>query len=327
LSTTLHEITHVLGFSAYLFNFFVDENGNKLGYHNIVKETPRRGLDGTVVLMLPSVTRIAREHYNCTDIEGQELENRGDLGSRGSHWEQIVLKNEMLTAISTPDRVYSQFTLAVLEGTGWYEVNYEQAQNLYWGKNKGCPFLEGNCKSNSIYDEFCSAGEAVGCTFDTIGLAECGEGGPFFDSCMSYNKYSNGDCRLSTNDQELDSGEIFSTYSKCVLSNFVKKGGKSKYDVRCYEAYCTFKDGKQQLNFKLSDGTLIECDKSGQIVKAPKGWQGKLTCPNIEHYCNMKTPSECPFGCWNNGICLDGGCHCYPNWTGDDCSHQLSVKS
>ena len=325
LSTTLHEITHILGFSRYLYGSFVDEYGTTRGYENVVKEVPQRGLNNTLVIILPNVVKVAQEYYNCSEIIGQELENRGDSGSRASHWEQIVLKNEIMTAISTPDRVYSKFTLALLEGSGWYQVNYNNSQEIYWGNNKGCKFLEQACFAE--YEEFCSKTSTLGCTFDGIGMAECGIGGLFFDDCLSYNKYSNGDCRLTINNIDSDLGEIYNTRSKCVVSDISAPNKTSIFDVRCYDATCGMKNGKRILRFRLDDGSIIECENSGEVLPAPSGWKGNLTCPNIDIYCNNKPSSACPLDCWENGECVDGECICYAGWTGNSCHKNIGINT
>lgn len=36
----------------------------------------------------------------------------------------------------------SRFTLALLDSSGWYEsVNYTYSETSFWGKGKGCNFL------------------------------------------------------------------------------------------------------------------------------------------------------------------------------------------
>ena len=49
----------------------------------------------------------------------------------------------MTGAAVMTDAVLSVFTIALLKDTGFYaEVNEGMADNIYWGKNKGCSFLE-----------------------------------------------------------------------------------------------------------------------------------------------------------------------------------------
>lgn len=48
----------------------------------------------------------------------------------------------MLAASVDHEVIFSKFTLALFEDSGWYQVNYDFADPAYWGKDKGCDFLK-----------------------------------------------------------------------------------------------------------------------------------------------------------------------------------------
>ncbi|XP_030065678.1 leishmanolysin-like peptidase [Microcaecilia unicolor] len=173
LSTVKHEILHALGFSAGLFAFYYDDNGNpwttrhatglpslnpRFGLYQwsnkVVRKAARlwdvRGnqiLQHDVLLLVtPRVVEEARKHFNCPVLEGMELENQGVLGTAVSHWEKRLLENEAMTGSLTQNRVFSRITLALMEDTGWYRANYSMAEKLDWGRNKGCDFAMKSCK-------------------------------------------------------------------------------------------------------------------------------------------------------------------------------------
>lgn len=50
-----------------------------------------------------------------------------------------------MTATEIYDPRVSEFTLAMLEASGWYHVNYEMAEPLSWGRNEGCNFFNMPC--------------------------------------------------------------------------------------------------------------------------------------------------------------------------------------
>lgn len=83
-----------------------------------------------------------------------------------------------MTASEKEDRRISEFTLAALEGTGWYTPNYVMAEPMFWGKGKGCSFLEQTCIDTSTkqarFTEFCSARTSGGCSFTGGSKAICG---------------------------------------------------------------------------------------------------------------------------------------------------------
>ena len=54
-----------------------------------------------------------------------------------------------MTASSIKDSRITEFSLALLEGTGWYQVDYTLAENVTYGKNKGCSFLDGLCMNTA----------------------------------------------------------------------------------------------------------------------------------------------------------------------------------
>ena len=50
-----------------------------------------------------------------------------------------------MTGTYTQNPVMSRVTLALMEDTGWYKVNYIMAEYLEWGKGLGCDFVKKSC--------------------------------------------------------------------------------------------------------------------------------------------------------------------------------------
>ena len=135
----LHELTHALGFLGGMFQYYPG------GLENTIKNKIIRGIERTIMIT-PKVVEHAKKYFNCDSIEGVELEDQGGTGSSGSHWEQRILLGEYMGAvIYQEEMVISEFTLAALEDSGWYKVNYYTGGLMRFGKNKGCKFLEENC--------------------------------------------------------------------------------------------------------------------------------------------------------------------------------------
>lgn len=175
LATLKHEILHALGFSAGLYAFFVDSNGDPLTERDkrtgkppfnseinmyepstkIVQRFTRKNwmisngeIDREVTMMVtPAVVKEVRRHFNCSTLEGAELEDQGEIGTKLTHWEKRVFENEAMTGTYTQNSVFSRITFAFLEDTGWYKVNYSNAEDLTWGKNLGCDFAKKSCMS------------------------------------------------------------------------------------------------------------------------------------------------------------------------------------
>ena len=52
------------------------------------------------------------------------------------------------------DIAISEITLALLEDSQWYEVNYYTGGLMRFGKNKGCNFLNNLCINSNYETEF-----------------------------------------------------------------------------------------------------------------------------------------------------------------------------
>ena len=146
----LHEITHILGFLYDSFQYF---KGGLEG--TIKKQKDSRGINRTYIIT-PTVIDLAKKYYNCNNITGIELENQNsDEDYQSSHWEaRILLGDYMNSILYYPEIVISEFTLALLKDSGWYEINYYTGGLMRFGKNKGCKFLYNDCCDNHGRTEF-----------------------------------------------------------------------------------------------------------------------------------------------------------------------------
>ena len=132
----VHEFTHILGFTKTFFEEI---------YKNIFYETDKYGIERSY-LNSPKLLNVAKKYFNCDSLKGVELENQGGEGTAGSHWETRILLGEYMNGYSyTEEQVISEFTLALLEDSGYYKANYYTGGLMRFGKNKGCAFLEEKC--------------------------------------------------------------------------------------------------------------------------------------------------------------------------------------
>ncbi|ELU01743.1 hypothetical protein CAPTEDRAFT_106683, partial [Capitella teleta] len=98
------------------------------------------------MVVTPRVKEEVRLHFGCDDLEGAELEDQGIIGTALTHWEKRVFENEVMTGTYTQSPLMSRITLALLEDSGWYIVDYSQAEQLEWGRHLGCDFIMKSCK-------------------------------------------------------------------------------------------------------------------------------------------------------------------------------------
>ena len=142
----LHEITHILGFQYESFPYFPG------GLTNVVRNITDSNGNKRYYIITPTVVQKAKEYYGygCETLIGLELENQENLNIPSSHWESKILLGEYMNAEQyTPEVVISDFTLALLEDSGWYKVNYFTGGLMRFGKNKGCNFLNYICPSDN----------------------------------------------------------------------------------------------------------------------------------------------------------------------------------
>ena len=136
----IHELTHAFGFLSGAFEYFPGGKDNTLG-----TKIDEYGIT-RYFIKTPKVVEFAKKYFGCDSIDGVEVENQGTGGSAGSHWEGRILLGEYMTSENYEDEVtISEFTLSLLEDSGWYKVNYYTGGLFRFGKNKGCEFLNKYC--------------------------------------------------------------------------------------------------------------------------------------------------------------------------------------
>lgn len=53
--------------------------------------------------------------------------------------------NDLMTANNVPNPVLTDITMAFMEDTGWYEIDYDYTEDFIYAKNEGCDFLYDSC--------------------------------------------------------------------------------------------------------------------------------------------------------------------------------------
>ena len=164
----LHEFTHALGF---LYDYFKDT------YKNIFTKKDADGIVRTYINS-PKVLEVAKKYFNCPTIEGVELEESGGEGTAGSHWEARILLGDYMNGVSyKEEEVISEFTLALLEDSGYYKPNYYTGGLMRYGKGKGCDFVNNKCINSKREVNPLFQNEYFNSTHSTRGIdASCSSG-------------------------------------------------------------------------------------------------------------------------------------------------------
>ena len=81
-----HELTHVLVFNVDLIKDHFQGTANA---NRIITQTINN--QARYLLATPKVIEAAKKHFNCSTLQGIELENQGGEGTLLNHWESRVM--------------------------------------------------------------------------------------------------------------------------------------------------------------------------------------------------------------------------------------------
>ena len=323
-----HEITHILGFTYDNFQYFKD------GIDQVFYQSGSK-----YYIISPNVVKLAKEYYGCDSDTfiglPLEIEKDSDSSISACHWDSKILLGEVMNKeLYTPEVVISEFTLALLEDSGWYEVNYFTGGLMRFGKNKGCDFLKYNCATiqyeskykNEFFDLYdinkpsCSSGRLSRTYCDkTINYNSCPvfyykeaeeQLKKFIGSCSIGNgeyginiEYNNG-LNIKNGDLEKYLGEEYSNNSFCVLSEIINTDINSAIDPEdyegivhpiCYEMFCSDKS----LTIKIKDEYIV-CPREGgkiEIFSSNISITGNIYCPDYNLICTGTAVCNNIFDC------------------------------
>lgn len=304
----IHEMTHILGFSFHLYNFY------KKSSQPVTKSILVNGLLRTVICT-PKVVKVAREYYGCDSLEGVELENQGTKSSLGSHWESRIMYGEYMTAAMDGECAISEITLALLEDTGWYNVHYYTGGLFKFGKKEGCKFLNSKCvdDNNKIQfpNEFCTENDKSICNTGGILKGSCSfittseklpyyyqyytdinKGGfPFADFCpvIRYtdtpSQYFSFNCKYGTVTEPI---EEIGDNSICIQHSSLSESKALCHSIKC-------DDNSKSIIVSIGDED-ITCEE-GSSYKSLSLHEGSIECPQYSKFCNITTWCNDSFEC------------------------------
>jgi len=254
------------------------------------------------------------------------LENEGGSGSAGAHFERRIFFNEFMTASEMFDGKISEFTLALLEGTGWYVINYANADPFYVGKGQGCEYFYGKCVNNRgqpNFPEFCAGEGSRLCSNTNNGIAIC-SADSFSDNCPMPHAEYDYDCR---NPQAREIAELLpelqvfgpNAGSKCFMGDVVNQGRRAnQQSTYCLNYKCNGTGASTTLDIIVGK-SVAKCTQKGKVTVP--GFSGSMDCPDPLAFCSVVDEKSCPRGCTGRGKCVDGKCQCNQGFKGFDCAY------
>ena len=303
-----HELTHVLMFSPEIFS-------------NLGMMTTRI-FDGSFVSFInsPKVLTAARQHFNCTSLNGVPLENQGGTGTAGSHWESRYMLGDYMISSDYFDNVISDITLALFEDSGIYKVNYYSGGLFKFGKNKGCSFFDKKCiedGSTEFKDEFCTSQNQYFCSRTKISKGQCilnqysntipkryryfsddDTGGfepanfcPVSNTPSQNNDYYPTSCNIGTSSINIEYGEVIGNSSFCFISSLLPSNSQLSSVNRaiCYRIECDQENKEIIVNI---GNNKLNCPTEGGTLTNPSGFKGSIECPQYYEMCGQETEEE-----------------------------------
>ncbi|RDD40193.1 Leishmanolysin-like peptidase [Trichoplax sp. H2] len=282
-----HELFHSLGFSATHFQNFRRPDGTK---YNATRTFVANGKK-TTMFTSPKVVQTAREYYNCNSLQGVPLEDNGASNSIESHWEMKILYGEIMTAAIAVGlgkmTTVSPITLAAMEDSGWYKVNYNSnfsQHKMEWGKGLGCNFLFGSCTNKNDYPYTCQA-NTKGCNFNYLTAATC-RTNKWLDGCRIYMPIVGKVCFSTNNETNLhECNYYYGADSRCAVSNLASETCKLYEGGICIKTICGVNttSNRLQLKLQLADQEIV-CSYNGEKLNF-NGFSHDLICPPVELAC------------------------------------------
>ena len=282
--TIIHEIIHVLGFSKDHFALFKDCSNTEIGSKCPPQRSPMfRKMGNYTRLLTNNVVKHMQEQFKCNKSNfGGPLDLKkhkyNDIYVLQSHWDgKLLYGSVMAPTMGPPELTFvDTISLALLEDSGWYKVNYSYADAYPWGREKGCNYASmdfdiGSCKygNEMVYN---------GCNIYHTHRIEC-DGINTLDSEM----LESNSCRevIYDGDSRPEFLRNDGFLLRCLLSNISNSdSSKEISDTKALTGTC-FKIRCSELKKieVIIDLLNIDCPigKTVNIEKA--GFHGIIVCP------------------------------------------------
>jgi len=313
----MHEMMHSLGFSQSSFPRYIDSSGRTRTGH--IKSVSIGGVTRKVV-DVPPLTEKLRNFYGCSTLPGAVIENEGGSGTAGTHFERKFFPYETMSSGGIHGRRVSEFSLAMLEGSGWYVPDYKYAEPYYYGQGEGCSFISGKCSTTSAqFDEYCT-GSSRGCAPQGRSGGYCSSD-PLTDGCRWVKPDEDYDCENSDGEDyaRLPSLQVFGrgAGSRCFtgdLNTRISSNGRTTF---CFKYTCTGSGSDTRLEVQVGNNKVVCTKKEKRFID---GYYGGIDCPDPLAFCNTAGKKFCPRNCMGRGTCVDNKCQCYSGFMGSDCA-------
>ncbi|EGR28174.1 hypothetical protein IMG5_181030 [Ichthyophthirius multifiliis] len=289
-----------------------------------------------------NILNVARKYYNCKLINGMYLEYIDDFTSmlyRDKNyqntllWSGIYAFNDIFTNSQytiQEHQVLSIFTIAALLDTGFFTgVNMNYAENMTFGKNRGCTFYSNTCNGKTkLNPEYVNK---------NLGAKYCDSVNFLYKNevVLSEKNQRNG-CKSEKKSycyqrvdkwENTDKIQYFGEKSRCFISNASTNAvAQEDEGIRCIYTECN----AGRVEIYLNQDSLVQrrpliCQNRAVLnINGVNDQNGTITCPDDSvSFCAVnasKLVQKCPNNCSMNGFCFqDSICFCLQGKQGEGC--------
>ena len=241
--TIIHEVLHGLGFSKHYFSNFKDCSGVTSDSVCPSQRFPLyRKIGNYTRILTKNVVRQMQNHFLCYESDfGGPLEVKRhkyikDSHYIQSHWDGKQMYGSVMSpSMGPPELTFvDPISLALLEDSGWYKVNYSMVEYYPWGKGKGCNFGNTLNEFNDATCKFNGVKVHSGCNVFHTHKMVCTE-----RNVLENEVTADHICGVAEYLRNDESAEIDLLVTRCLLSN-MSKSSDGNYNLKgqCFKIQC-----------------------------------------------------------------------------------------
>lgn len=271
----IHELFHALGFSQDMFKKFKDCSSVESIPCTEWKRPITTDKHNINRLSLPTVIKKMQEHFGCDDVNfGAPLGTKKN-DEIDSHWNSVMLHG----SIMSPDITFAEYvsidpiSAAVFSDSGWYQVNFSNTDDYFWGRGEGCDFAVKETCGDPYNKYFCSMTDykrMKGCDYLHLTETYCHKIG-HWKKCGVYKLNSTNKCQTAESTNE--------TISACVFLTNENKSNSFCGVYKCLE------NGGLKI---YTDDFWIDCTHNSKIIIEYYGERYNVLCPDWNVICSTK---------------------------------------
>ncbi|ORC81751.1 surface protease GP63 [Trypanosoma theileri] len=232
-----------------------------------------------------------------------------------SHWSRRIAKDELMVGLVGAG-YYTAITMGAFADLGYYKVNWTMAEQMSWGNNSNCEFLNNKCVNSgetNFLNMFCTtksddipdAPAGLQCTSDRQSMGRCSsiESKTVKDLPEHFRYFSENNKVGSDSSEHMDycpfitstegyscingvqsqmPGSVIANNSRCVEGNELKAANAAVGAV-CVEVSCKF--NKVIVRYS-GNNEWYSCPEGKNLTVNGSVLQGKIVCPKYADVCN-----------------------------------------